>query len=295
VTFVNHATVLIQTEGLNILTDPVWSERASPVSWAGPKRHRSPGLRFEDLPPIDVVLISHNHYDHLDVKTLVRLNTEHRPHFMTGLGNRAFLEAHEISNILELDWWDAAKVSESLSVTCVPAKHFSGRGLRDRDATLWCGYVIEASAGNVYFAGDTGMGSHFVEIKDRLGPIRLALLPIGAYLPIWFMHPVHISPSQAIEVHNILNPTISMAIHFGTFALGDDGEFEPVLKLREALNNSSQSDSRFWVLGHGEGRDVPRLLDKGRPELLTNATSRGITCPGASSINQCPEPLITTP
>jgi L-ascorbate metabolism protein UlaG (beta-lactamase superfamily) len=257
VTFINHATVLIQTEGLNILTDPIWSGRASPVSWAGPKRHRAPGLRFEDLPPVDVVLISHNHYDHLDIKTLVRLNAEHRPRFVTGLGNRTLLNARDIADVTELDWWEAAKGSEELSVTCVPAQHFSGRGLRDGDATLWCGYVIEASAGNVYFAGDTGMGSHFVEIKNRFAPFRLALLPIGAYLPSWFMHPVHISPSEAMEVHNILEPRVSVAIHFGTFALGDDGEFEPVAKLRESINNKDNSDSRFWVLEHGQGRDVP--------------------------------------
>ncbi len=255
VTFINHATVLIQTEGLNILTDPIWSERASPVSWAGPKRHRSPGLRFEDLPPIDLVLISHNHYDHLDIQTLVRLNAEHRPRFVTGLGNRAFLNARGIINVSDLDWWDAAKASAELSVTCVPAKHFSGRSLSDGNATLWCGYVVQGSAGSIYFAGDTGMGSHFVEIKNRLGPFRLALLPIGAYLPTWFMHPVHLSPSEAIEVHHVLVARVSMAMHFGTFALGDDGEFEPVHKLRDALNE--KNDSRFWVLGHGEGRDVP--------------------------------------
>jgi len=257
VTFINHATVLIQTEGLNILTDPIWSERASPVSWAGPKRHRSAGLSFEDLPPIDVVLISHNHYDHLDIQTLLNLHVHHRPRFVTGLGNRAFLTAHEITDVTELDWWEAANVSDELTVTCVPAKHFSGRGLSDGDATLWCGYVIKASAGNVYFAGDTGMGSHFAEIKTRFRQFRLTLLPIGAYLPRWFMHPVHLSPSEVVEVHHLLEPRVSMAMHFGTFALGDDGEFEPVVKLREALNYKDKSDSRFWILDHGEGRDVP--------------------------------------
>jgi L-ascorbate metabolism protein UlaG (beta-lactamase superfamily) len=256
VTFINHATVLIQTEGLNILTDPIWSERASPISWVGPKRRRSPGLRFEDLPPIDLVLISHNHYDHLDLKTLLRLRVEHDPRFVTGLGNRALLNAREINEVIELDWWDDEKIVEELSVTCVPAKHFSGRGLNDSDATLWCGYVLQGSAGNVYFAGDTGMGSHFAEIKHRLGPIRLALLPIGAYLPSWFMHPVHISPSEAVEVHDILEARVGVAIHFGTFALGDDGELEPVVKLREALASHEKND-RFWVLEHGEGRDVP--------------------------------------
>jgi len=257
VTFVNHATVLLQTEGLNILTDPVWAERASPVAWAGPKRHRPPGLRFEDLPPIDLVLISHNHYDHLDIKTLERLRAEHRPRFVTGLGNRTLLDARGIGDVRELDWWEAAKVSDRLSVTCVPAKHFSGRGLSDADATLWCGYVVRGPGGSIYFAGDTGMGSHFAEIKDQFGPLRLALLPIGAYLPRWFMHPVHISPDEATELHELLEARVSMAIHFGTFALGDDGEFEPVKKLRAALKNKDKTDSHFWVLEHGEGRDVP--------------------------------------
>jgi L-ascorbate metabolism protein UlaG (beta-lactamase superfamily) len=256
VTFINHATVLIQTEGLNILTDPIWSERASPVSWAGPRRHRSPGLRFEDLPPIDLVLLSHNHYDHLDTRTLVRLCAEHQPRFVTGLGNRAFLEAQEITEVAELDWWEATRVSNELNVVCVPARHFSRRGLSDGDATLWCGFVLQGLSGNIYFAGDTGMDGHFVDIKNRFGPIRLALLPIGSYLPQWFMHPVHISPSEAMEVHTMLESRVSVAIHFGTFALGDDGEFEPVRKLREALNDNDKSDSRFWVLEHGEGRDV---------------------------------------
>ena len=259
VTFINHATVLIQTEGLNILTDPIWSERASPVTWAGPKRHRPPGLQFERLPAIDLVLIGHNHYDHLDIKTVRRLHADHGPRFITGLGYRAFLDAHKITDVTELDWWEGAKISEQLTVTCVPAKHFSGRGLSDGDATLWCGYVIQASSGNIYFAGDTGMGSHFTEITNRLGPFRLALLPIGAYLPRWFMHPVHLSPNEAIEVHQILEPRVSLAIHFGTFALGDDGELDPVRTLREALNNKANRDSSFWILEHGEGRDVPQL------------------------------------
>jgi len=252
VTFVNHATVLVQTAGLNILTDPIWSERASPVTWAGPKRHRSPGLRFADLPPIDLVLISHNHYDHLDVASLANLRTQHRPRFLTGLGNSALLQARDISNVTELDWWETAGISNDVQVTCVPAKHFSGRGLSDGDCTLWCGYVIQAPAGNIYFAGDTGMGNHFAAIKERFKVFRLVLLPIGAYLPQWFMHPVHISPSQAVDVHRMLKPSVSMAIHFGTFALGDDGELEPVAKLRE-----SRSDESFWILEHGEGRDVP--------------------------------------
>lgn len=257
VTFINHATVLIQMDGLNILTDPIWSERASPVSWAGPRRHRAAGLRFEDLPPIDLVLISHNHYDHLDLQTLKRLSARHRPRFIVGLGNQALLNSAGISGSVELDWWQDVKVGDGLEVTCVPAKHFSGRGLSDADATLWCGYVIEGPSGRVYFAADTALGSHFHEIKERFGPLRLALLPIGAYLPRWFMQPVHLSPKESVEAHKILGAGVSLAIHFGTFALADEGEFEPVAKLREALMKEEQYAPRFWVLEAGEERDVP--------------------------------------
>jgi L-ascorbate metabolism protein UlaG (beta-lactamase superfamily) len=253
ITFINHATVLIQTAGLNILTDPIWSDRASPFSWAGPKRHRSPGLRFEDLPPIDVVLLSHNHYDHLDIPTLIRLEKEHQPHFVSGLGNRALLQNHEITDAIELDWWDKTDLSDQVTVTCVPAKHFSGRSLSDIDCTLWCGFVIQAPVGNIFFAGDTAVGSHFTQIKDHFGEFRLALLPIGAYLPGWFMHPVHLSPADAVKVHQLLRPAVSVPIHFGTFALADDGEAEPVRDLREALNTQP---ANFWVLEHGEGRDI---------------------------------------
>ena len=252
-TFINHATVLIQTAGLNILTDPIWSDRASPFAWVGPKRHRRPGLRFEDLPPIDVVLLSHNHYDHLDVGTLIRLEKEHQPRFVSALGNRALLQNHRITDAIELDWWGKIDLSDQASVTCVPVKHFSGRSLSDIDSTLWCGFVIQAPGGNIYFAGDTAVGNHFTQIKDHFGEFRLALLPIGAYLPGWFMHPVHLSPAEAVKVHQLLQPDASVAIHFGTFALGDDGEVEPVRELQKALDNQT---SNFWVLDHGEGRTL---------------------------------------
>lgn len=253
ITFINHATALIQTAGLNILTDPIWSDRASPFTWAGPKRHRAPGLRFEDLPPIDVVLLSHNHYDHLDIATLLRLKQDHDPRFIAGLGNRALLQNHGITEAIELDWWDKTHLSDRVTVNCVPAQHFSGRSLSDLDCTLWCGFVIQAAAGNIYFAGDTARGEHFKQIKEQFGEFRLALLPIGAYLPGWFMHPVHLSPAEAVNTHYLLQPDVSVAIHFGTFALGDDGEVEPVRELRGALDNQI---SNFWILEHGEGRYV---------------------------------------
>jgi L-ascorbate metabolism protein UlaG (beta-lactamase superfamily) len=255
VTFVGHATTLIQTGGLNILTDPVWSERASPVAWAGPRRHRPPGLRFDDLPRIDVVLLSHDHHDHLDLPTLRRLAAEHGPRFVAGLGNRRLLADAGIRPIQELDWWQEVELS-GYGVACVPARHFSGRGLRDRGASLWCGYVLRGPGGPVYFAGDTGFGRHFEEIARRFGPPRLALLPIGAYLPQWFMGPVHMSPPDALRAHRVLGARASAALHFGTFRIADDADGEAVAILTELLRGEGADSPEFWILDLGEGRDV---------------------------------------
>ena len=260
VTFVNHATVLIQMDGLNILTDPIWSFRCSPVSWAGPKRVRPPGIRFEDLPPIDAVLISHNHYDHMDVATLARLAGEHHPRFISGLGNGAMLTKEKIVGATDLDWWQSVPLTPEVRVTLVPSRHFSGRGITDRDKNLWAGFVITGPAGSVYFAGDTGMGPHFKEIADRFSPIRLAVLPIGAFRPEWFMSRVHVSPEQALQAHHILRAGTSVGMHFGTFLLADDGQDEPPTRLRAAVEQSPTAGAakpRFWVLDFGEGRDVP--------------------------------------
>jgi L-ascorbate metabolism protein UlaG (beta-lactamase superfamily) len=257
VTFINHATVLIQVDGLNILTDPIWSERGSPVTWAGPERVRPPGIRFEDLPPIDVVLVSHNHYDHLDVPTLRRLSKDHSPKILSGLGNAKLMRNKEIENAYDLDWWQRIRVNDSVRITFVPAQHFSSRGMFDHHKTLWGGFVVEGSRHRVYFAGDTGFGKHFEQIRKRFGPITLALLPIGAYKPRWFMSPVHLSPQQAVQAHKILGARQSMAIHFGTFPLGDDGEQEPVVELKEALKDKQLTEKDFWVPGFGEGREIP--------------------------------------
>src|SRR6185503_7337082 len=179
----------------NVLTDPVWSERVSPVSWAGPKRVRPPGLAFEQLPRIDVVLISHNHYDHLDLDTLRRLERAHQPLFVTCLGNRAFLAQHGLGRVTELDWWDTAPVGSG-RVLCTPAQHWSGRGLSDRNRTLWGGFVIELADRTVYFAGDTGYCAQFAEIRSRYGVVDVALLPIAAYKPRWFMREQHMNPDE---------------------------------------------------------------------------------------------------
>ncbi|HEX5483152.1 MAG TPA: MBL fold metallo-hydrolase [Terriglobia bacterium] len=257
VTFINHSTALIQTAGLNILTDPVWSRRVGPVSWLGPRRHRTPGLRLDDLPPIDVILLSHNHYDHLDIPTLRIIAQAHHPQFIVPLGVKAVLDAKTLGTSIELDWWDASGLPRGMRVTAVPARHFSGRGFRDQNNALWCGYVLETPGGRIYFAGDTGYGPHLAEIASKFAPLRLALLPIGAYKPAWFMAPVHISPQEAVRAHQELESSTSVGIHFGAFALADDGEQDPVTDLERALDEAGIPKSRFWALEAGEGRDVP--------------------------------------
>ncbi len=255
VTFINHSTTLLQLDDVNILTDPVWSERASPVEFLGPRRRRAPGIRFEDLPPVDVVLVSHNHYDHLDVTTLLRLVARDGPRIVTPLANGALMARHGIFGVTELDWWGGTTLARDVRVTCVPAQHFSSRAVSDRDANLWGGFVVSGPSGNAYFAGDTGWGSHFEEIRSRFAPIRLAMLPIGSYLPRWFMKPAHMDPGDAVRAHQTLGASTSMAIHFGTFELGDDGAEEPVHDLRGML--AAAGEMRFWIPGQGEGKDVP--------------------------------------
>jgi L-ascorbate metabolism protein UlaG (beta-lactamase superfamily) len=257
VTFVNHSTVLLQMDGANILTDPVWSERVSPVSWAGPRRHRPPGLRFADLPPIDAVLVSHNHYDHMDLAALRNLAAAHHPDIFVGLGNAAFLERRRIGPARDLDWWESSALAPGITVTAVPARHFSSRSPFDRDRTLWCGFVVTGPSGSVYFAGDTGWGSHFAAIKERFPRLRLALLPIGAYRPRGFMAPAHIDPEEAVCAHEVLGAATSVAIHFGTFAQADDGEREPIEALREALARRPEPRPRFLLLDNGASASIP--------------------------------------
>jgi L-ascorbate metabolism protein UlaG (beta-lactamase superfamily) len=254
VTFVNHATVLLQIGELNVITDPIWSDRASPVQFTGPRRHRAPGIRFEDLPPIDVLLLSHNHYDHLDTGTLLRLRRRDTPTVYCPLGVAAQLKRLGFRSIVELDWWQQQAFRE-VGIHCVPAQHFSARGLFDRNRTLWCGWHIQSANDGILFAGDTGFGPHFAQIAKRFPAPRLALLPIGAYRPRWFMGPVHMGPEEALEAHAILKPQVSIPIHYGTFSLADDGESESVDHLRSLL--AERPEQAWRVLPEGEGWTVP--------------------------------------
>jgi L-ascorbate metabolism protein UlaG (beta-lactamase superfamily) len=260
VTVINHATVLIQMNNLNILTDPIYSDRCSPVSWSGPKRCRNPGVKIEDLPVIDIVLISHNHYDHLDLPTLFDLQRLHNPKIYTSLGNKAMLEKNGFDQVTEMDWWDELTLSKEVTLLACPGQHFSGRSLIDRDQTLWVGFVLSAGSGSVYFAGDTGYGQHFAAIGERCSNIRLALLPIGGYLPRWFMKPVHVSPDEAVTAHKDLNARNSVAIHYGTFPLSDEGATQSIADLKTALDQEAQRPN-FLVLEFGEAWNIPALAE----------------------------------
>jgi L-ascorbate metabolism protein UlaG (beta-lactamase superfamily) len=256
-TFVNHATVLLQMDGVNVLTDPVYSNRVSPFSFVGPRRHRPPGIRFEDLPPIDVVLVSHNHYDHMDLDTLRRVVARDRSAIFVALNNASFLESRGVRGARDLDWWNSVALPSGVTVTAVPVRHFSSRSFSDGNRALWCGFVVTGPSGSFFFAGDTGWSLHFAQIRDRFPGLRLALLPIGAYRPRWFMSPVHIDPAEAVCAHETLGAATSMAIHFGTFAQADDGEFEPQEALRAALAERPEPRPRFLLLDNGESAEIP--------------------------------------
>jgi L-ascorbate metabolism protein UlaG (beta-lactamase superfamily) len=258
ITHINHATVLIQIDGVNVLTDPIWSERASPVSFVGPKRLRSPGVAFESLPSIDVVLISHNHHDHCSAETLQRLAERHNPVFIGGLGTQALLSGFGIQRTVDLDWWQE-KWFEGVRVGFAPAKHWSARSIDDRNHTLWGSFFVRGSSNrgrlhSVYFAGDTGYGAHFQEIAKRYGTPTVALLPIGAYKPEWFMHAHHMSPTDAVRAHQDLKSTQSYGIHWGTFDLSDEGEYEPAGTLGLALDAAGIARSEFEALENADCR-----------------------------------------
>lgn len=261
-TWIGHAAFLLQHRGLNVLTDPMLSERASPFDFAGPRRLVAPGVTVEQLPPIDLVVLSHNHYDHMDATTIRRLGNG--PHYAVPLGNRFWLERWGVApdNITELDWWGSVDVGELLDgkagreirLHCVPAQHFSGRfPLLDANESLWAGWVLETTdAGNLYFAGDTGYaGPIFEEIGDRLGPMALSLIPIGAYRPRWFMRPVHVNPPEAVRIHRDVGSRRSLGMHWGTFDLTDEPLAEPPIYLARAAAEAGLAPGSFDTLPFG--------------------------------------------
>jgi L-ascorbate metabolism protein UlaG (beta-lactamase superfamily) len=250
VTFIGHATFLIQTAAGNVLTDPMYSERAFPVQTLGPRRVRRPAVRFDDLPPISTVLLSHNHYDHCDLPTLRALARRDNPLVVTPLGNGALVRSAGIRHVEELDWWDEAQ-SAALPITLTPAHHFSARTPFDRNRALWGGFSLVAGRSRVYFAGDSAYAPFFPEVRARLGAIDLALLPIGAYEPRWFMRAVHMNPAEAVQAHLDLGAPESLAMHFGTFQLTTEGIDEPLCALDAARQASRIPVEKFRALDFG--------------------------------------------
>ena len=251
ITFVNHATVLIQLPGLNILTDPVWSERVSPLGWVGPRRVRAAGIDFDALPRIDLVIVSHNHYDHMDLAVLRKLNERFSPRVLVPLGNKALLNAEGIDKVEELDWWDTSAANPQTAVTLTPTRHFSSRGLFDRNKALWGSYLIKSHGRSIYFGGDTAYSNDFKEIRSRFGPIDIALLPIGAYEPRWFMQAFHLNPAEAVQAHLDLKSRQSIGIHFGTFQLTEEEIDAPVRELGAALAKANLAPKSFVTLSEG--------------------------------------------
>jgi N-acyl-phosphatidylethanolamine-hydrolysing phospholipase D len=244
--------------GLNVLTDPMFSERAFPVQWMGPRRVMPPGLPLDALPPLDVVLLSHNHYDHLDRPAVKRLARAHpRAAWVVPSGLGAYVRPWGVGEIVELDWWQPWDV-RGLRVTATPARHFSARRIGDRCRTLWCGYAFSTAGGRAYFAGDTAYHPQFGEIAARCGPFDFVMMPIGAYDPRWFMHVVHADPEEAVQAYIDLTasspPPLMLAIHWGTFRLTDEPMDEPPRRAAAAWSQRGLDASRLWISAFGETR-----------------------------------------
>ncbi|MFI4955167.1 MAG: MBL fold metallo-hydrolase [Gammaproteobacteria bacterium] len=261
VTFVGHSTLLIQTDGINILTDPIWSNDAGPTRWLGPKRKAPPGITFENLPKIDLVIISHNHYDHLDVPTLQRVWKRDRPKIIAPLGNDGIIhESDPTIKVTTLDWHESVNLNKEIVVHLEPSQHWCARSLWDKNVTLWGAYIIDTPSGKIYFAGDTGYadGKNFTHTQQKFTEFRLALLPIGSYEPEWVMDYDHLNPDEAVRAHVNLNAAYSMAIHFGTFEQGDEGYLAPEQDLHKARQKHNIPEGRFRALNIGEAWMVPQ-------------------------------------
>jgi L-ascorbate metabolism protein UlaG (beta-lactamase superfamily) len=257
--FVGHASWLIQAAGLNILVDPVWSMRVSPVNFAGPKRHNDPGIAFDALPKIDIVLVSHGHYDHLDIPTLSRLAAKFSPRVVTPLGNDVVMrDANAAIKAEGFDWKDRVELGNGLAVTLVPTRHWSARGLFDRNKTLWASFVLETAAGKLYIVCDSGYGDggHFRRVAEAHGPLRLAILPIGAYEPRWFMRDQHMNPEDAVKALTDCGAVQALAHHHGTFQLTDEAIDAPVIALGEALDQAKVPREKFVALKPGQVFEV---------------------------------------
>jgi L-ascorbate metabolism protein UlaG (beta-lactamase superfamily) len=264
-TWIGHASFLLQLKGVNILTDPHLTGRASPLSWIGPKRVTPPGLALEDLPVIDMVFISHNHYDHLDASTVKRLhekqNSGRNPHFFVPLGLKIWFTRLGISKVTELDWWESTQ-SFGFTLYAVPTQHFSARTPFNKNKTLWAGWVIAHPEFKFFFAGDTGYSPDFLEIGRRLGPFDLSALPIGAYEPRWFMKAMHINPEEAVQIHRDLNSRYSVAMHWGTFNLTDEPMDEPPKRLVAAREAAGLAPETFFLMQHGQTIHLDPLMNR---------------------------------
>ena len=259
-TWIGHASFLVQVGGVNLLTDPMFSERASPVSFAGPKRYVEPPLDLRSLPHIDAVVISHNHYDHLDLPTVKRLNRQQggAPRFFVPLGLKQWFGGNGIDNVTELDWWDNAELM-GLKLTLTPVQHWSSRTPWDRDRTLWGSWVIEQAQVRLFFGGDFGYSPDLADIGRQFGHFDLAMLPIGCYEPRWFMRAMHVNPEEAVRAQQDLHARYAVAMHWGTFRLTDEVLDEPPRKLGEALKQAGVAPERFFVMRHGETRKLDFL------------------------------------
>jgi N-acyl-phosphatidylethanolamine-hydrolysing phospholipase D len=262
-TWIGHSTVLLQLSGLNLIADPVFSRRASPVQWLGPRRVMEPGLALGDLPPLDLVLLSHNHYDHLDRSSVRQLARAHPgATWVVPLGLDRYIRRWGPRQIVELDWWGETTVGGA-TITATPARHFSARGPGDRNRSLWSGFVVAAGGRRVFFAGDTAYHPEFGQIGSRLGPFDLTLIPIGAYDPRWFMHVVHVDPEEAVRIYrDVTTPhpgqplPLMLGLHWGTFRLTDEPMDEPPRRALAAWRGAGLPEDRLWIGRFGETRRV---------------------------------------